>query len=406
VREGVALGDGDQEAGVTSLLEEIVAQLGSDPAQCWQAVEGLTALEQPARLAIIAELASFSRRAGVETLLRLLATGRDEATRSAARNALEHPGDDRTGRDENGRLGAAVMAPRERQGGNPVEYGSVPTGQRMVAAISGDEPRIVHCLVTPVDGRGRGSIVVSVSESGQRRTAAFLCDVQHGVCDVFGEVEPESPTAGGLLEELQSGGADDGARDAPELALGLLAGSLMLGAGEKASAVRDWISGTVGPELHPTNFSASIVDLVADQADLPALPEQVCDLFDACPSWLDDSLLVRELAHEIVLREGRTESDPERDAGAYRFLFEHRLIHRLELYRRMLLWMAGIWQCSGQLEMARSAQALLCQLCDDQYAVPSMPFFVELTRRSLAAAQAVLGGGRAKASPGSHPASP
>ncbi len=391
MKEGVALGDRDREAGATGLLEEIVAQLGSDPEQCWQALEGLTALERPARLAIIAELAAFSRRAGVETLLGLLATGRDAATRSVARNALDRRRDDGAGREERGSSLPALLAPSESQSVNPVECGSGPTVQSMAAAISGDEPRIVHCLVTPVDGRGRGSIVVSVSQSGQRRTAAFLCDVQHGICDVIGEVEPESPTAGRLLDDLICGGGDDGARDFPALALGLLAGSLMLGAGEKASAVRDWISGTVGPGLHPADFSASIVGLVADPADLPALPEQVRDVFDACPSWLDDSDLARELAQEIVLREGRTESDPERDAGAYRFLFEHRLIHRLELYRRMLLWMAGIWKCSGQLELARSAQALLCQLCDDQYAVPSMPFFIELTTRSLAArARALL----------------
>ncbi len=133
---------------------------------------------------------------------------------------------------------------------------------------------------------------------------------------------------------------------------------------------------------------------------LPAMPEQVRDILDACPSWVDDSPLVHELAEEIVLRDGRTFPDPERDAGAYRFLFEHRLIHRLELYRRMLLWMAGTWKWSGQLELARSAQGLVSQLCDEQYAVPSLPFFVELTTRSLRAAQARFREGAARRS---HP---
>src|SRR5260370_23446149 len=49
----------------------------------------------------------------------------------------------------------------------------------------------------------RSSIVISVNQMGQRRTAAFLCDVQLGICDVVGEVEPESPSAGSLLEQLE-----------------------------------------------------------------------------------------------------------------------------------------------------------------------------------------------------------
>ena len=81
-------------------------------------------------------------------------------------------------------------------------------------------------------------------------------------------------------------------------------------------------------------------------------------VLDACPSWLDSSPLTFELAEEIWLREGRAAADPDRDAGAYRFLFEHRLIHCLELYRRMLLWMAWLWKFSGEVELSRSALGL------------------------------------------------
>jgi hypothetical protein len=56
----------------------------------------------------------------------------------------------------------------------------------------------------------------------------------------------------------------------------------------------------------------------------------------------------------------------------------------------MLLWMAGLWQCSGQAELAQSAFSLACQLSDEQYVVPSNPFTVALTTRSLVAAQAKL----------------
>ena len=113
-------------------------------------------------------------------------------------------------------------------------------------------------------------------------------------------------------------------------------------------------------------------------------------VLDACPSWLDRSALTFELAEEIALREGRSTPDPVRDAGAYRYLFEHSLSRRLELYARMLLWMAWVWHASGQSELARSAFALAAQLADEQYAVPSHPFTMALATRSLQAAQAEL----------------
>ena len=61
------------------------------------------------------------------------------------------------------------------------------------------------------------------------------------------------------------------------------------------------------------------------------------------------------------------------------------------------------WLGSGssrdELELSRSALALACQLSDEQYAVPSHPFTVELTTRSLKAAQRLL---RTAADPRTH----
>jgi hypothetical protein len=56
----------------------------------------------------------------------------------------------------------------------------------------------------------------------------------------------------------------------------------------------------------------------------------------------------------------------------------------------MLLWMAWFWEAGGDEELARSAQVLAWQLADEQYAVPSHPFAVALTARSLDAAQEKL----------------
>ena len=180
----------------------------------------------------------------------------------------------------------------------------------------------------------------------------------------------------------------DCARDVPELALGLLAGSLLL-CGPAVPRVGARLAARyAGARVSAGRLSGDDSRPGPSRRSLrPRCRTGPPAVLEACPSWLDLSPLTFELAEEIWLREGRTAADPDRDAGAYRFLFEHRLIHRLELYRRMLLWMAWLWKFSGEIELSRSALALACQLADEQYAVPSHPFTVELTTRSLEAAQ-------------------
>jgi hypothetical protein len=246
---------------------------------------------------------------------------------------------------------------------------------------------LVRCLVTQVDGMGRGSIGISVSQGSQRRTAAFLCDVRSGICDALGEVETESATAGGLLDELGEQADSDCAHDVPDLALGLLAGSLTVSASKVPPTVREWLDLMLGPEFQARMLPATIAGIDPSSIHAAEMPDRIRALFEECPSWLDLSPLTFQLAEEIRLREGSHSPDPDRHAGIYRFLFEHRLIDRLELYRRMLLWMAWFWKCSGSPELSTSALACATDLADEQYAVPSHPFAVELTTRSLVAAQ-------------------
>jgi hypothetical protein len=346
-----------------SWLGEIVSQLEDDPGECWPAMESLAGIDEGMRPAIIAELAGHRSQPGVRTLLRLLSAARDPGTRSAARLALE-----------------AIPPADER----PAHV------QNQSSALEVVGIRVVRGLVTPVDGHGRGTIVVSSSRMGQRRTAAFWCDVREGILDVVGEVEPETPSAGRLVEEWidQTGG--DCACDVPELAVRLLGGSLLLCGPRSPGPVRDWLDGLLGPAFQPSGLPGITPDPDASSMPEEEMSARAHDVLDACPSWPDRSALTFELAEEITLREGSVAPDPVRDAGAYRFLFEHLLIHRLEMYRRMLLWMAWVWQGSARPELSRSASALACQLSDEQYEVPSHPFTVALSTRSLRAAQVML----------------
>ena len=176
-------------------------------------------------------------------------------------------------------------------------------------------------------------------------------------------------------------------RNAPELALGLLSGSLTMCAGVVPGSVREWLDLMLGPEFQPSSFPATIAGIDPSSIPAPELADRVRALLDECPSWLDLSPLTFELAEEICLREGSSDPHPGRDAGVYRYLFEHRLIGRLELYRRMLLWMAWFWKCTGLKDLSSGALACASELSDEQYAVPSHPFTVELTTRSLLAAR-------------------
>ncbi len=401
-REGNPLEDRASQSGParrkgdtdTSWIGEIVAQLEDDPEECWPAMESLVAIDPAMRRAILAELSSHRSKPGVRTLLRLLSAARDPITRSMARMAFPE-------RD------SEAIAIDRKLGVNPndlAKTGLVPTfplARRPGVELELDVARsslprdglglpIVGSLVTPVDGLGRGTVVVSIRQSDQRRTAAFWCDVQQGILDVMGDIEPDTPSAGRLLQEWVDQTGGDCASDVPWLAVQLLGGSLMLGGPSVPGPVRDWLDGTLGPTLQPSGFPGFAPELEEPSIPAQQLAARAHDVLDACPSWLDRSALTFELAEEIILREGLKAPDPDRDSGAYRFLFEHLLIHRLELYRRMLFWMAWVWQFSGRTELARSAFALAGQLSDEQYEVPSHPFTVVLSTRSLEAAQARL----------------
>jgi hypothetical protein len=207
---------------------------------------------------------------------------------------------------------------------------------------------------------------------------------------VVGEVETGSSAHVSLMETLSLDCGGDCVHDLPELALPLLAATLKLCARTVPLGVRDWLDGTLGPGFSPSELPTEVPGLDAWPIPQREMPRRARRVIEACPSWLDRSPLTFQLAEEIGLRKEGHAIDPVRDAGAYRFLFEHHLIHRVELYRRMLLWMAWLWRFSGDLELARSALALCCQLSDEQYVVPSHPFILSLTTRSFESAQAWL----------------
>ncbi len=369
-------------------LEQLAEQLERDPDAAWVALQGLGAVEPDIRAEIVAALARVPLGPGLINFLRFLAYAHDPATRSAALDILEHHS------REDPRLvlawssiaehpPAPEIAERARRWLGPRnELKVVGRGE-----IDRPSPHLARSLVTALDGRGQGTIVLSAQSGASRVTAAFLCDIERGIREVFGQSDRDDEVADVAFDEFAAQAESDRVEGVPEPALRLLAGSLLLCGPETSPALRYWLEGTVGPGFHPRPFPTPFPGW--DPASLPfhEMPERANAVLMSCPTWLDVSELTYELAEELRLRYPNAPPDPRRDAGAYRYLFEHRLVGRLEFFRRMLFWMALFWQASGDPELGRSALALAWQLSDAQHAVPSHPFTVALTTRSLAVAQ-------------------
>jgi hypothetical protein len=374
-------------------IVQLVAQIEDDLDGLWLALQGLGAVEPEVRPEIVAGLADSPIGPGLIEFLRLLAYTHDEPTRAAALAVLDaadatDPDVAAAWRD----LAAHHPDPAVAAAGR-ARAESTGTGTLALirpGVLAAQAPRLRRSLITSVDGQGRGTIVLAARGTRGIATAAFVCDLETGVSDVIGDVAANPARADAAYDDLTAELDRAVVEDAHELALGLLAGSLTITGPSAPAALRYWVEATAGPGLRPQPFPAAFPGWDPTELPLSAMAARARDVLDACSDWLDTSPLTLELAREIRLREGHASPDPKRDAGAYRFLFEHGLRRQLERYRRMLLWMAWFWKVSGDEPRGRSALALAWQLSDAQHVVPGHPFTVELTTRSLAAAQARL----------------
>jgi hypothetical protein len=357
------LGDGPGSA-----IDDLLDGLEVDPEESWDAFLGLESIDAEPRRSIVDELVAAPASEGVTRLLHLLGASRDEVVRRAARRAL-------------GTEGRPIVERPRRAATTP-------------ARIDRDPPRIVRSVATAVDGEGVGAVALASVHGGRASVAAFLCDVRGGIRDVLGDPRNGADADGDidLFDRFPELALSPCVEDVHALTIGLLAGGLLLSGRETPPAAREWLDATLGPGFHAGALLAARPEWSASAVAPAALADRAWRVLEACPGWVDRSTLTFDLAEEITVRERRAAADPLRDAGAYRFLFERRLLHRLELYRRMLLWMAFFWDAAGEADLALSAGVLSSQLADPQYAVPSHPFTVALSTRSLHEAQRRISG--------------
>lgn len=386
-----AIDPGDAASGLAEQLEE-------EPGGSWVALEGLGAIDPATRTEIIASLADAPAGPGLVAFLRILAHAHDDATRAAALDALLAP--DRSD-DHHARAWAELAVdhfdPRVRDrarrrllaaGRSDVEVEALVRATAGAAAEA--EPELVGSLVTAVDGAGRGTVVLAGRHRGEWVVASFACDVARGIVGVRGQVGDDPSIVATGFDDLAAGDPGERIEDDPGLAVALLGGSWLLSGPATNPALRYWIERTVGPRFDPRPFAGPFdADDVVSES-LAHLAEPSWAILEACPTWVDRSPATFDQAEAITLRAGDLPPDPRRDAGAFRYLFEHHLIGRMDHHRRLLLWMASFWHAQGDDDLARSALALAWQLADPQNAVPNHPFIVALATKSLAAAQADL----------------
>ncbi len=366
--------------------EELAEQLDSDPESVWLALEALNAIEPDLRVSIVEDLRGQPANPGLVAFLHALILSDDPGLRASALGALEAlEGDDesmltvwddlsaRHPDEEIRAIAGSRVSTRDELARRP----QVP--ERRPA------PEIVRALVTAVDPDGRGEVVV-VSRTGTSWTAAaFSIQVDEGLREVFGHQAESSGAAELFVQDVLDRLDRDAVECPPDLALGLLAGSLGLseGRGQTPLTLPYWLERTVGPD-----FQSGFLPIPALESDpTAAAPEVIREAGEtillACPGWVDRSALAEDLGRNVAERAGAI---AEIDPSAVRFLVERELMRRIETIRRMLLWMAAYWTASGEEEPSRAGVLIAGHLGDDQHVVPGHPFLVALARRSLWAA--------------------
>jgi hypothetical protein len=373
----------------SSSLGELARQLESDPDGVSLALEGLAAIEPEIQSEIIRGLAREHPGPGVIELLTQLSSGSETTLRGVAVEALEGLGQTLQGDHALPGIAAVHADPSAAR----CERNHPPPTTELSCATSAEQPRCAGSLITSLDGEGRGYVVLVAERGDKRCAAAFLCDVRDGIREVRGCEGLSFESAQRFIAEMANVPDRDVAEGAHEVAIGLLSGSLLLNGPSPPPALRYWLERTVGP-LFPAQ---RLTSLITEPDQAPIVTAEVARgahaVLDSCPWWLDDSDLTYQLAAELLMRNGDLAPDPERDAGAYRFLFDHRLRDRLELDRRILLWMGAFWRALSEHDLADASLRLARELDDTQHAVPGHPFLQALATRSLALAQANLRAG-------------
>ena len=298
-------------------LAQLAEQLEDDPEETWIALQGLAAVEPEVRRSARRPVEA-AMGPGLAAFLRLLAYAHDPRTRAAAhrRPGAARPrgtargrclGDDRRRSPRPGRRRPRPRLARRRRRCRPGRLGG---------------PRSTGPATAPMPASPRSKAAAWVDRAGgrgPRPTRHRRLPLRRRARDrrATGQVGTSAADGDGLFTEVADRPDGDVIKSDPELALGLLAGSLLLCGPRTTPALRYWLERTAGPAFAPLPFPGPFGDW--DQTSLPIdeLHSRRAPCSTRAAAWHDDSDLTYKLAEELLLRENDAPPDPDRDAGAF-----------------------------------------------------------------------------------------
>lgn len=367
-------------------LKELSILLDESPASIALALEGLDAIDPVVRSSLIRALAPEASGACWTELLRLLAHAPDALTQEVSLESLA-------------RLDQGLPEVIDAWLSLAVEHPSAAIRSRALKALASGRPAeapetfhrapgIVSGWCTEVNHAGVGLVLVLAEHNGSQALVCWSCDVSSGIRLIAGTIDPAENELREYQGNLAASAGPLGVVEDAGLAVRLLAAGLAAARVPCALAARFWIERTLGRRFIPAPLAVIIADIDLAGVTHEELVVGSARVLEQLPGWLDRSELTFEIAREIALRSQGSEKapDPTRDSGAYRYLFEHLLIHRVEIEVRKLLWMSLFWKARGCDELSRWSAILARRLSDPQHVVPSHPYLAELSTRSLAAA--------------------
>ena len=183
------------------------------------------------------------------------------------------------------------------------------TGNRPAGEVSRPSPG--DCLVTAVDGAGRGAIGLSASRDAERITALFLCDVERGVLARSARSRRSRPRRADSCCEVPGSGGDLESRAQGNSPWVCLPASSVLSGPSVPEPVSHWLERDAREWIRAPGLNGPRPPSRARR--LPREPDLLLradEVLEACPTWLDSSALTFELAEEIALREGQVAVDP------------------------------------------------------------------------------------------------
>ena len=327
----------DQE---DATIDELVTELESDPDDLDSALAALDAVEPEIRGKILAELANRTQSPAV---LRFL---------------------DRVGETMNDGAPAPPLP-----------------ATRFERSLSHSDSH--EGAFTAIDRRGIGTILLGGATDRGEAVALFTCDVRRGITQVVGRTVGTRCGTRQAVDEFVAQCDEEPATDAGTAAA-LLAAAYPLDP-SPPEIVEEWVRVVLGNVAGSALILPGFTEYDSEDDETPR--QSALRVLRASDCWLVDSAIVREIAVELQMRPDGGEPDPDRDVGAYRFLFEHVFLHELELDRRKLEWMTAFWAAVGDRTTAHCAWRIAAELAVEENATPAHPFLVERTTLSLLAAQ-------------------